>query len=217
MGCVFDRNLKTLASITCFFVLVESFGSLEVNVCMARARPAHWRTKQARAHAKNKKVSAALRKSILPYHSLPLVSLYLFSFTARIDIRNCLCLVPVHQERVIFMNRHNKGLHSLGLAPNCAIQICFHFQFVIAAANFYFAYFGLLATWSWLRQQVIHDSFSIVVAFVDYVVVPLILFRPINNSNSVIMFTVVLTWVEFKLIFNVYIIIFFSDYSMIGR
>jgi hypothetical protein len=41
------------------------------------------------------------------------------------------------------------------------------------------------------------------------VVVPLILFRPINNSNSVIMFTVVLTWVEFKLIFNVYIIIFF--------
>jgi hypothetical protein len=79
--------------------------------------------------------------------SLPLVaacSLYLFSFTARIDIRNCLCLVPVHQERVIFMNRHNKGLHSLGLAPNCAIQICFHFQFVIAAANFFVCLFWLV-------------------------------------------------------------------------
>jgi hypothetical protein len=77
VGCVFDRNLKTLASITCFFVLVESFGSLEVNVCMARARPAHWRTKQARAHAKNKKVSAALRKSILPTTRCRLFSLSL--------------------------------------------------------------------------------------------------------------------------------------------
>ncbi len=147
MWCVFDRNLKTLASITCFFVLVESFGSLEVNVCVARARPAHWRTKQARAHAKNKKVSAALRKSILLLPTTRCRLFYLFSFTARIDIRNCLCLVPVHQERVIFMNRHNKGLHSLGLAPNCAIQISFHFQFVIALANFYYAYFGLWACW----------------------------------------------------------------------
>lgn len=64
---------------------------------------------QAQAHAKNKKVSAALRKSIYPsLHSLPLV-LYLLSFTARIDIRNRPCLVPpLDQQRVIFMNRQKQ-------------------------------------------------------------------------------------------------------------
>jgi hypothetical protein len=81
------------------------------------------------------------------HYSLPLV-LYLFSFTARIDIRNWSCLVPVHQERVIFMNRQNKSFF-FTVSRSASLQtmqsrFSFIFQFVIAAANFYLCLFWLV-------------------------------------------------------------------------
>ena len=94
------------------------------------------------------------------HYSLPLV-LYLFSFTARIDIRNWSCLVPVHQERVIFMNRQNKSFFSFSRPRSklCNPDFLSFFDSWLPQQIFIFAYFGLLATWPWLRKQMIHDSF----------------------------------------------------------